>query len=135
MLMSGNPDNNNSSSCSLKMAISLDKEISFVKIIINSDSPSGDDVVETLEESLQLLPDGSSHLHLTHELDVVLLVLIRHLEKKNVGEMFTTIKSLTMTSLPLAIKSLTSVTPNSWISVENVRSYPRSATWRQNNVR
>ena len=76
------------------MAISLDKEISFVKIFTNSDSPSGDDVVETLEESLQLLPDGSSHLHLTHELDVVLLVLIRHLEKRNVGEIFQLLNHL-----------------------------------------
>ena len=33
MLMSGNPDNNNSSSCSLKMAISLDKENKFIKLL------------------------------------------------------------------------------------------------------
>ena len=44
--------------------------------------PSGDDVIEALKEGSELLPDGSSHLHLTNQLDVVVLVLVSHLDKE-----------------------------------------------------
>ena len=47
--------------------------------------PSGNNVIESLKEGRQLFPDRSSHLHLTHELDVVLLVLIGHLDIKQCG--------------------------------------------------
>ena len=47
--------------------------------------PSGNNVIESLKECGQLFPDRSSHLHLTDELDVVLLVLIGDLDIKHRG--------------------------------------------------
>ena len=41
--------------------------------------PPGDDVIESLQESSELFPDCSSHLHLTNQLDVVSLVVVSHL--------------------------------------------------------
>ena len=41
--------------------------------------PPGDDVIESLQESSELFPDCSSHFHLTHQLDIISLVVISHL--------------------------------------------------------
>ena len=41
--------------------------------------PPWDDVIESLKKSSQLFPDGSSHFHLTNQLDVISLVVISHL--------------------------------------------------------
>ena len=41
--------------------------------------PSGNDIIETLQKSSELFPDGSSHFHLTNQLDVISLVVISHL--------------------------------------------------------
>ena len=86
--------------------------------------PPGDYVVESLQESTELFPDGSSHLHLTNQLDVISLVVISHLERQNVstGQYHLMSSTLTMTLRPSAMRSLVSVTPNSWISVEKVWS-------------
>ena len=37
-----------------------------------------DDVVESFQESVELFADGTRHLHLAHQLDVLALVLLRH---------------------------------------------------------
>ncbi len=45
-------------------------------LVEDANEPLGDDVVEALEEGVQLLADGTRHLHLAHEPDVFHLVLL-----------------------------------------------------------
>ena len=51
--------------------------------------PPGDYVVESLQESTELFPDCSSHLHLTNQLDIISLVVISHLGEKHCDDTST----------------------------------------------
>ena len=47
-------------------------------LVEDGNEPLGNDAVEAVEERLQLLLYRTRHLHLTHQLHILLLVLLRH---------------------------------------------------------
>ena len=59
--------------------ITREKQLQLL-LVEDGDEPAGDDVVESLEEGGELLPDGARHLLLAHQPDVVSLVAVCHLK-------------------------------------------------------
>lgn len=47
-------------------------------LIEDGDESLGDDVIEAFKEGIQLLADGTGHLHLAEELHILFLVLFLH---------------------------------------------------------